>query len=211
MTKVMVKSGYHHGDLRQQLIAATRALVEAKGRDGFSVSEACRAAGVSTAAPYKHFEDRIAMLRAVTLEGFAELAARFEAAVENKHPGSVAAIAALGTEYVRFAEENPGIFRMMFAAQDGTAETEAAGLACYGCLLRQIAARLSCDVETPEVLTAAFPLWSFVHGLSFLRVDGKAEIAKVGQPLPVLIEDATRRLLGAGHLESGAPSPNHVA
>ena len=58
MDEVTAKTRYHHGDLRQQLITATRALVEEKGPDGFSVSEACRAAGVSTAAPYKHFQDR---------------------------------------------------------------------------------------------------------------------------------------------------------
>ena len=51
------KENYHHGDLRSGLIEATRQLVEEKGPDGFSVSDACRLAGVSTAAPYKHFKD----------------------------------------------------------------------------------------------------------------------------------------------------------
>ena len=59
------RDSYHHGDLRSQLIDATRALVEEKGPDHFSVSEACRRAGVSSAAPYKHFQDKEEMLRAV--------------------------------------------------------------------------------------------------------------------------------------------------
>ena len=59
------RSSYHHGDLRAQLIAAVRELVETQGPDGFSVSEAARSAGVSSAAPYKHFKDRSELLHAV--------------------------------------------------------------------------------------------------------------------------------------------------
>ncbi|MEM6374564.1 MAG: helix-turn-helix domain-containing protein, partial [Pseudomonadota bacterium] len=63
------RTNYHHGDLRADLVEATRRLVEEKGPDRFSVSDACRAAGVSTAAPYRHFEDRDEMLLAVCAEG----------------------------------------------------------------------------------------------------------------------------------------------
>ena len=56
------RGAYHHGDLRAGLVEATRALVEEKGPDHFSVAEACREAGVSTAAPYKHFKDKDEML-----------------------------------------------------------------------------------------------------------------------------------------------------
>ena len=195
MAKVMAKTGYHHGDLRQQLIAATRGLVEEKGPDGFSVSEACRAAGVSTAAPYKHFVDRSAMLRAVSLEGYSEMTAAFHRAIEGLLPGSIEAISAVGVAYVDFAEANPGLFRMMFAASDDSDEMEASGQECYAVVLGQIAARLGRSDIDDEVMRAGFPLWTFVHGLSFLRIDEKAGITKMQRTVGELVADATRRLL----------------
>ena len=67
------RTSYHHGDLRAQLISAVSDLVETHGPDGFSVAEAARRAGVSSAAPYKHFKDRPEILRAVASEGMDRL------------------------------------------------------------------------------------------------------------------------------------------
>lgn len=198
MAKVLAKTGYHHGDLRQQLIQATRALVEAKGPDNFSVSEACRAAGVSTAAPYKHFSDKEDMLNAVCLQGFHEMRERFEEVLVNHDHGTLAGIAAIGAEYVRYAEAHPGIFRMMFASSRDSDEGHEAGMACYGVLLGQIAGYLGRDSVDETVLEASFPLWTYVHGLSFLRIDGKAEFAKALRTVPELVADATQRLLDPG-------------
>lgn len=195
MTKVKSKTGYHHGDLRQQLVTATRALVEAKGPDLFSVSEACRAAGVSTAAPYKHFADRTEMLIAVAMEGFAEMAADAQKAVSQHPPGSDAAITAMGVSYVEFAEANPGMFKMMFAGDHKTETLEEAGHVCYGIVLGQIAARLGKSEIDEEVMQTTFPLWTFVHGLAFLRIEGKAEFAKVQSSVHDLVDMATRQLL----------------
>lgn len=195
MAEVKAKTAYHHGDLRQQLVAATRTLVEAKGPDLFSVSEACRAAGVSTAAPYKHFADRTEMLVAVAHEGFAEMEAAFKAAVEGKIPGSEEAFTALGVAYVTYAEANPGMFKMMFAGDHKTEELEAAGACCYAVVLGQMAARLGKTELDAAVYQAGFPLWTFVHGLAFLRIDDKAEFARIETPLTDLVGMATRRLL----------------
>ncbi len=189
------KTSYHHGNLREQLIAATRELVESKGPDGFSVSEACRTAGVSTAAPYKHFADRTEMLRAVALQGFAEMSEGFERAQTGKEPGSLAAITAVGIAYVEFAEANPGVFRMMFAATSDTPETEEAGHGCYEQVLRQIAIHLGKSDIDEDVMRAGFPLWTFVHGLSFLRIDGKADFGDMQLSVPEIVRDATGRLL----------------
>ena len=81
------KSRYHHGDLRAGLIEATRRLVEEKGPDGFSVSDACRLAGVSTAAPYKHFKDKNEMLVAMVMEGMVRHRDNMLAALEGIHEG----------------------------------------------------------------------------------------------------------------------------
>ena len=195
MTDVTTKSRYHHGDLRQQLISATRSLVEAKGPDGFSVSEACRTAGVSTAAPYKHFADRTEMLQAVALEGFVEMTEAFHRSLDGPEPGTVNAISRIGAAYVRFAEANPETFRMMFAFKDKTEAMEEAGMGCYAILLNQIMQFLDKAEVDQEVLRIGFPLWTFVHGLAFLVIDDKADYAKVQATVDELVSEATERLL----------------
>lgn len=189
------RATYHHGDLREGLIQATRELVEAKGPEGFSVSEACRLASVSTAAPYRHFADRGELLEAVALTGFDELTASFIAALEGKEPGSVAAITAIGVAYVTFAEANPGLFRMMFAVCDRSEEMEASGENCYGILLQQVAIAIGTDLPEPELVRTAFPLWTFVHGLAFLRIDGKMEQFDITDSVEDLVLNAGARLL----------------
>ncbi|WP_424969946.1 TetR/AcrR family transcriptional regulator [Dinoroseobacter sp. S76] len=194
-TKVTGKAGYHHGDLRQQLVTATRELVEEKGPEGFSVSEACRRAGVSTAAPYRHFSDKTDMLAAVILEGMTEMTERLHAAASPFPHGSVEGIIASGVSYVAFAEAHPGVFRMMFSEDYKRDDLEEAGQSCYAGLLLQVAAYLGKTEVDEDVLKASFPLWTFVHGMSFLRIDGKAEFAKMQTPVEELVADATRRLL----------------
>ncbi|MEM1079710.1 MAG: TetR/AcrR family transcriptional regulator [Pseudomonadota bacterium] len=194
-TKVTGKAGYHHGDLRQQLVTATRELVEEKGPEGFSVSEACRRAGVSTAAPYRHFSDKTDMLAAVILEGMTEMTTRLHAAAAPFPHGSVEGIIASGVSYVAFAEAHPGVFRVMFSEDYKREDLEEAGHDCYGGLLMQVAAYLGKTEVDEDVLKASFPLWTFVHGMSFLRIDGKAEFAKMQTPVEDLVADATRRLL----------------
>lgn len=194
-TKVTGKAGYHHGDLRQQLVTATRELVEEKGPEGFSVSEACRRAGVSTAAPYRHFSDKTDMLAAVILEGMTEMTTALHAAATPFAHGSVEGIIASGVAYVAFAEAHPGVFRVMFSEDYKRDDLEEAGQECYAGLLLQVAAYLGKAEVDEDVLKASFPLWTFVHGMSFLRIDGKAEFAKMQTPVEDLVADATRRLL----------------
>ncbi|WP_425093931.1 TetR/AcrR family transcriptional regulator [Tropicimonas sp. S265A] len=193
--KVRTKRAYHHGDLRQQLLNATRQLVEEKGPDAFSVSEACRRAGVSTAAPYRHFADKTDMLAALIVDCMAEMTTRLIEAGAAHPFGTLEAIAAGGVEYVEFAEANPGVFRMMFAENYQRPEIEEAGHACYNSLLLQVAAYLGKDTVDEDVLRESFPLWTFVHGASFLRIDGKADFAKTQQSAAELVVEATRRLL----------------
>ncbi|MEL7027383.1 MAG: TetR/AcrR family transcriptional regulator [Pseudomonadota bacterium] len=195
MSEVKTKTAYHHGDLRQQLVAATRKLVEEKGPDLFSVSEACRAAGVSTAAPYRHFADRTEMLIAVAMEGFDEMAASFQAAVDGYKPGSNEAMKSLGIAYVDYASANPGLFKMMFAGDHQTDALEDAGHGCYGVVLGQVAARLGRTDVDEAVFETAFPLWTFVHGLAFLWIDGKVEFSKAQADVDQLVGRATAQLL----------------
>lgn len=193
--KVTTKAGYHHGDLRQQLVTATRQLVEEKGQDNFSVSDACRKAGVSTAAPYRHFSDRQEMLHAVALEGMAEMKSAFDAALEGKAPATREAIAAIGEAYVAFAVAHPGVFRMMFAHHDPDETLKSRGDACYGVLLEQVAGFMGVPADADHVREVSFPLWTFVHGLAFLAIDRKVEFADMSVQVPKMVHFAADRLL----------------
>lgn len=191
------KEAYHHGDLRDALVGATRTLIEQKGAPGFSVADAARMVGVSTAAPYRHFADRTAMLMAVAADGMARLGQDFDDAVQGHDPGSLAAISALGRAYVDFAVAEPGVFRLMFANHvEPDDNLVAAGDACFGHLLTQVAAFHGGDLDDQALRIAALPLWTFVHGVAALAIDGKLERSGVSLPSGPMIDLATARLLG---------------
>lgn len=121
------RSTYHHGDLRAALVTAARELVAAKGVAGLSVAEAARRAGVSAAAPYRHFSSRSALLSAAATDAGRELRAQMQAALDELgvpgHPsdgpdaveGAVQALAALARVYVRFQQVHGAAFELILA------------------------------------------------------------------------------------------------
>lgn len=192
------RAQYHHGDLRAGLVEAVRGLVETHGPDRFSVADACRAAGVSTAAPYRHFADKDDMLLAVAMEGMARQRDRIARATALQATGSNAALNAMGLAYVEFAQDEPGVFRLMFGltrTHGDHPDMIACGMETYGLLLAQIAARMGRDVQDDHVLARAFPFWTFVHGLSFLLIDEKITALCLTISVPDLIADFTARML----------------
>lgn len=176
---VTPKSAYHHGDLRAQLIVAVRELVESHGPDGFSVAEAARRAGVSSAAPYKHFRDRHEILRGVVSEAMDRLRGAMETAAALHSLGSIEAVAAIGQAYVDFARAEPGVFRLVFGLTEGhenAPDLLAKGECCFGVVVQAVAASLGLQPSDPDVQRCAYMLWSFVHGHSFLHIDMKTKV-----------------------------------
>lgn len=174
------KSAYHHGDLRAQLIAAVRELVETHGPDGFSVAEAARRAGVSSAAPYKHFKDRHELLRGVVGEAMDRLRVAMESGAATHASGSLEAVAAVGQAYVDFARAEPGVFRLVFSLTEGhenAPDLLAKGEGCFGVVVQAVADWLALPPGNPDVQRCAYMLWSFVHGHSFLTIDMKLKVA----------------------------------
>lgn len=189
---------YHHGDLRAQLIEATRQLVEDKGPDHFSVSEACRVAGVSTAAPYKHFKDKTEMLREVALGGMQRQYQQMVKALAPHAPGSLERIVALGRVYTQFAVTEPGVFRLMFGLSkdhDGDEALVDLGHNTFGLVQHEVALFRGSDTVEPVDEGRAFLLWSFVHGLSFLQIDGK--LSKMDMPVDIesVLHDVAERVM----------------
>ena len=108
--------GYHHGNLREALIRAALELIAKKGAAGFTFAEAARFAGVSPAAPYRHFRDRDELLASVALRGFEQFEAELARAWDEGRPDPFAALHRLGKAYLEFARTQPAFYSAMFEA-----------------------------------------------------------------------------------------------
>lgn len=197
--RVRAKDKFHHGDLRQALIDATRLLVAERGAEGFSLADACRLAGVSTAAPYKHFRDKDEILREVVKQAFRDLHAAMDAAVADAGAGSVAAMIAMGQSYLRFARKRSAEFRLMFG-QDASvteeAEVESEGRTCFGSVIDHVAEYCRRNAAAIDAPALALDLWTFVHGASCLLIDKDYEKVAPDLDVEALLARATTRLLG---------------
>jgi AcrR family transcriptional regulator len=193
---------YHHGDLRPALIKAALTLVERGGPDSVTLRAVARRARVSEAAPYHHFEDKSALLAHAAEAGFRSLGARFEAAARTRSPRL--RLERMAEAYVRFAFEEPGMFRLIFGAHvqelARSPATYDAGRAAREHLQSAIAAFLG---EVPLALPARrlFQLfWAQVHGTAWLcleqelrevtSADGAVALARQG--VRVLLEGLSR-------------------
>jgi len=179
---------YHHGDLRAACVRAARELLEEGGAGGLSLRAVARRAGVSATAPYRHYEDRDALVSAVAAEGYRELAGHLVAA----HPAPSAAddLAAVAVAYVRFALERPALFRVMFAepCDYGNAERVAAVADITG----YVGGLVGRAFPGADVVALSTAVWGLVHGLAFLHLDGKLDAST-----PEMVDDRVRAAVGA--------------
>src|SRR5947199_7987567 len=99
--------GYHHGNLKEALVRAALELIAEKGAAGFTFADAARFAGVSPAAPYRHFRDRDDLLADVARRGFERFEAALARAWDNGRPEPLAAFERVGKAYLAFARAEP--------------------------------------------------------------------------------------------------------
>jgi AcrR family transcriptional regulator len=162
-------TGQHHGDLRNALEEAALAFVSERGPHGFTLAEACRRAGVSVSAPYKHFADRDALLASLAAQGFREQHRRFTAAVATSEDPTEQ-LAAFAAAYVRYAAEERALFDITFGAGLDRAqhpELAAGGAALFDILL-PITGRIAPD--RADAFDLLVRVASAAHGLAlFLR------------------------------------------
>ncbi len=193
MTTVTKAGGaYHHGDLPGALVRAAVELLEEGGSGELSLRAAARRAGVSTAAPYRHFADRDALLSAVAAVGYRELAATLaDAHPDPRTPDDLADIA---IAYVQFALTRPGLFRAMFAeACDPTTPERVAAVADITAYLNAIV-RQALPSSDPDAMATA--VWALVHGLAFLHLDGKFDAGSADE-VAARVRAAVRAALNA--------------
>jgi AcrR family transcriptional regulator len=168
------KTSYHHGDLRRALIEAAERMIEQEGPAHLTLRQAASSAGVSVAAPYRHFADKETLVAAVLARGFRELAQRTEAA-RAAAGAPLEALGSVGRAYVRFAAERPSIYRLMFGPECDKAshpDLMAAGAEAFGVLLAAIHACHAAGELTGDPVDVALASWSLVHGLASLHADG---------------------------------------
>ncbi|HEY6431405.1 MAG TPA: TetR/AcrR family transcriptional regulator [Acetobacteraceae bacterium] len=167
------RRGYHHGNLREALVEAALELVAEKGPAGLSITEAARRAGVSAAAPYRHFRDADALLAEVAGRGFEQFTQALSAAWNEGRPDPMAAFTALGRAYLNFARSHPAFYAVMFEthlAADTYPELAAAGDRAFQ-ILRDAAEILAARVPQPDrppSLMVALHVWSLSHGIASL-------------------------------------------
>lgn len=191
---------YHHGDLRRALLDAAAGLVQERGNAEASLREIARRAGVSHAAPYRHFESKEALLAAVAEEGFHQFREALEAAAAGRAP--LDALHATGHAYVRFAMAQPGYFRVMFGPERGMPcdypSLVEASSGAFGVLVATIQRCLDAGVvRQAPAGDLALVAWSCVHGLATLILDGMLEEAGAPETLAELVTSHLVAGLGA--------------
>src|ERR1700726_2133284 len=155
------KATYHHGDLRAACVRAAMELLEERGETALSLRAVARRAGVSPAAPYRHYADREALVSAVAAVGYRELAERLAAA--HPSPSTPQELARVATAYVQFALERPALFRMMFGEPcDRDSDERNAATAAVSRYLRAIVGRAFPEADAEAMATAT---WGLAHGL----------------------------------------------
>jgi len=192
------KAAYHHGALRSSLIAAARRLIGEHGEDRFSLADACAAAGVSTAAPYRHFADKDDLLDHVVAEGFTDLANRVREAAAQHAVGTETRILEVGRTYLAFGLAEPALFRKMFAQTPGRSTSElvnASGNACFATVLEEVAHYCQANAVDGDTDLVAVQLWTFVHGVTSLVGGGAYGDVAPGIDIDRLMTTAAEGLL----------------
>jgi AcrR family transcriptional regulator len=175
------RDAYQHGDLRHALIQAGLKLLAEGGADALSLRAAAELAGVSHAAPYRHFKDKSALLAAIAEEGFRQLTARIRQEMASCAGGDLMLrLRAASVGYVLFAIENPASFRLVFGGTLEKGEVppslNQAGTEAYHTLRDLIVEGVSAGrLRAGDPDTLSLCAWSLVHGLANLVIDGMVE------------------------------------
>lgn len=199
-------------DLRSRVLALALERVRAAGSDELSVAEIARELGTSTAAPYRHFADRLALVHAVAAQGMRALGAAMSAAAQDEE--GLERVVAVGRAYVGFATGEPHLFRTMFATPASgsdsadAADLRATGAATFEVLCDEVAAVLDAQLSREQVTSTAYALWALVHGQAVLALDGRDAVVGTGLDRDHTMRTTTYRVLGrVGDAPTGRSRP----
>ncbi|WP_368045144.1 TetR/AcrR family transcriptional regulator [Paracoccus sp. SCSIO 75233] len=204
------RRSYHHGNLREALIEAAIYLIEKTGPHSFSLSEAARRAGVSAAAPYRHFKGRDDLLEEVARLGFIEFGKALSKAYGEGGPTPLDAIQRVGSSYLKFAEEHQGYYMAMF--ESGIAITRNSTLYqvyedAFSVLIKVTQELVdAAPPETrPPVSMIANHIWAMSHGVVELFARSKQSAITQFSASDILSSGVLIYLNGLGLLNGTSP------
>ena len=167
---------YHHGDLRNALIQAGLELLAEGGVQELDLRKVARRAGVSHAAPYRHFADKQALIAAINEEGFHRLAERIQATLREVSDEPFEQLLGVALAYVRFAQEHPWLMREMFSGltieREAFASLHAASKTVYRLYIEVVRhGQERGKIVDGDPAALAGVLWSVLHGLAMLIIE----------------------------------------
>ena len=189
------QKAYHHGDLKAALVACATDILRKEGPEALTLRAVARAAGVSVAAPYRHFADRRQLVAAVAAEGFRRMGEAMHAAMAR---GGRDGLRGVAEAYVRFAHENPAEYHVMFGPEMANTEDlpelretgrSVLGFVAYGIGMLQQAGM----VGPGDPALMAVVTWAQLHGLVMLSLDGQS--TGVAPSIDAQVAEATRIMM----------------
>jgi AcrR family transcriptional regulator len=202
--------GYHHGNLKEALVRAALELIAEKGPFGFTFADAARWAGVSPAAPYRHYSDRDELMADVAKRGFELFEQSLSKAWDEGKPEPIAAFERVGKAYLAFARKEPAYYSAMFEAGipvNKNAELREAGERAFA-VLRTAAERIAARApggKRPPAAMMALHVWALSHGIASLFARGDdARRSLPMSPEELLEAGVLVYLQGLGLWEPGA-------
>jgi AcrR family transcriptional regulator len=165
---VKAADAYHHGDLRSALVGAAREALETTAPEAITLKSLAVRLGVSQPAPYRHFQNREALLNAVAADGFARFREALVAARDTAPEGEAFERACLA--YLAFGRANMGVYRLMFASRLATSDDvdlEQSSGAAVDFLLQGVGELVAAE----RVYVTAVWIWSTLHGLVMLEAE----------------------------------------
>ncbi|MDO9707742.1 TetR/AcrR family transcriptional regulator [Paracraurococcus lichenis] len=190
------RRGYHHGNLREALLEATRQLVAERGPQGFTLTEAARRAGVSPSAPYRHFKDREEVLAELCRRGFTLFGERLRATAAGA-ASPAEALRRMGPAYLAFAREEPGYYAAMFTFQPTQSGEECEPTAKDGpfdTLASALDGLLPQDGRDRRLV--ALQVWALSHGVAMLERAGVPPPDSDAPPAEAVLDSGVAALLG---------------
>jgi AcrR family transcriptional regulator len=187
---------YHHGDLRDALVRSALDILVTEGPEALTLRGVARAAGVSQAAPYRHFADRRALVAAVAEEGFKRLQRAMFG--DGESAPSRLGFRDVGLGYVSFGQNNPALYRVMFGPEVARQDDLPSLASTSGAVLDHVRAAIEAlqaqKVIAPgDARAIAISVWSMLHGLVMLILDGQT--ADAGMPTEQLVAETIRIMM----------------
>jgi AcrR family transcriptional regulator len=185
---------YHHGNLREALLAQAERTVRERGVQDLSLRELAREVGVSHGAPRRHFPDRQALLDALAEAGFARLGAELRTAVDGAGEDFQARLLATAAAYVRFATRDAALLELMFAVKtrEPSGVLHEASERAFSVVLELIElGQADAVIERGDPERVALVLFATIQGIAALVTGGIVAVEQVDE----LVADAVAHFL----------------